>query len=83
MTDEWTYRRVTGREVLERALWGIGFLGLGLLSFMDYTWLSGSLLVRAAMVASVLAVIAGVALGIMNRRERKAAATRSSDSAPA
>ena len=73
MKDDWTYRRMTGKEVLERALLGGGLLGLALLSVLGYNWSSGGVPVRLAWVALPLAVLAGAALHIVNRRERRAA----------
>ena len=72
MEDDWTYRRMTGKEVLERTLLGGGFLGLAFLSVLDYSWSSGGVAVRLAWVVLPLAVAAGAAFHAVNRRERKA-----------
>lgn len=82
MKDDWTYRRMTGKEVLERALFGGGFLGLAFLLVLDYSWSSGGMVARLAWAVLLLAVLAGAVLHVANRRERKVA-VRSSGAASA
>lgn len=80
MTDtDWTYRRPTGKEVLSRGLTGGGILALVLTLHLGHGLSSAGPLEYAVVIASFVAAVAGIALGITNRREHKAA--RSSDAA--
>ena len=74
MTDtDWTYRRLTAREVLERVLASVGGLVFILAMFLGPEWSAAGLPMRVVIVASFGAAMAGIALGVVTRRERKAA----------